>query len=65
MDGKQLVIQVEACKGASCIADVQTVRQLLKGKSIALFYNQKVLDEENFDQPYKTQAKFVYLPIAT
>ncbi len=60
-----MFISVEACKASDCIADTSTVRQILKGKAIVLYYNQKVIDEENWEQPYKTQAKFMYIPIAT
>ncbi len=65
MKGEQLMISVEACKTDDCTADVTTVRQILKNKAIVLYYNQKIVDENNWTEPYKTSAKFMYIPIAT
>ena len=36
---------------------------MLKGKAIALYYNSKTLDEDNRDDLYKAEAKFMYIPI--
>ena len=58
----ELVFMLETSGG---VADLTSARLMLKGKAIAVLFNERVVDETSWESPTKEQSRFMYIPIHT